>query len=61
MAAVFTLGIGVLTLANTGFITTDYQNGLLFAVAGGAGGLVSVIAGLRILGTLSNDTTRSEG
>ncbi|WP_139175353.1 hypothetical protein [Haloarcula vallismortis] len=59
MAAVLLLGIGTIVLANTGFIITDYQDGLLFAGAGGVGGLISLVAGLRILGTFSEDTNRS--
>lgn len=59
MAAVFTLGIGVLTIANASFIISDYQDGLLFFIAGATGGFVSLIAGLRILGSFSEDTNRS--
>lgn len=52
LTAVFTLGVGVVAVARTGYVVTDYQFGLLFGLAGVAGGGVALAAGLTLLGNL---------
>lgn len=52
LVVAFLLGVGVVTLADIGYITTRYQDGLLFALAGVAGGTVALVAGLKVLGSL---------
>lgn len=56
LVIVFLLGVGVVTLADAGYMMSGYQDGPVFAVAGVIGGFVALIAGLRILGTLLSST-----
>lgn len=56
LVTVFLLGICVVTVADAGYVVSDYQDGLIFGVAGLIGALVALIAGLRILGTFASST-----
>lgn len=53
LAGVFLLGIGVLTLAHTGWLLTAtrilYWQSLVFSIAGVLGGTVAGVAGVKIL------------
>lgn len=54
----FLLGVGVLTLAHTGYLLTVtsllYWQSLVFSLAGVTSGAVALVAGLKILGSLSS-------
>jgi hypothetical protein len=52
LVTVTLFGIGLVVLADTGYILSGYQDGPLFAVAGVTGGVVAVVAGLKTLGSL---------
>lgn len=54
VAAVFLLGVGVVTLADTGYVVSGYRDGPIFAAAGVAGGAVALVAGARLLGSLTS-------
>lgn len=58
LVGVFLLGIGVLTLAHTGYILTGtrilYWQSLVFSIAGLLGGVVAGVAGLKLLGSYSS-------
>ncbi|MFB6250547.1 MAG: hypothetical protein ABEI27_02475 [Halobellus sp.] len=47
----FLLGIGLVVLADTGYLTAGYQDGLLFGVGGVAGGIVALASALAWLGS----------
>lgn len=57
LVGVFLLGVGMLTLAHTGWILTAtrilYWQSLVFSIAGVLGGIVAGIAGLKILSSYS--------
>jgi Na+-transporting NADH:ubiquinone oxidoreductase subunit NqrB len=52
----FLLGVGILTVAHTGYILTVtsllYWQRLVFSAAGVIGGVIAFIAGIKILGSL---------
>lgn len=48
----FTLGVGLVGLANIGYLVASYQEGLFFAITGLAGAVVALVAGLKIIGDL---------
>ncbi|MFC4447518.1 hypothetical protein [Halorussus aquaticus] len=54
LVGVFLLGVGVLTLAHTGYILTNteilYWQRLVFSIAGVLGGVVAGVAGVKLLG-----------
>lgn len=52
LVAVFLLGICVVLLADTGYMVSGYQDGLIFAVGGLSGGTLALIAGIRALATI---------
>ncbi|WP_336337547.1 hypothetical protein [Haloarcula brevis] len=62
----FTLGIGLVTLADIGYVVTGYQEDVLFTVTGVAGGLVALAAAVTLVVDLlpessapdPDDTTR---
>lgn len=45
----FALGIGLVALGNVGYVVTGYQDDLLFAVTGVAGGVVALAAAVTLL------------
>jgi hypothetical protein len=45
----FALGIGLVTLADIGYVVTNYQDGLVFALTGVAGGVVALAATVTLL------------
>lgn len=47
------LGVGLVALAETGYVTSDYQDGAVFAVTGVVGGVVALAAGVALLGSLA--------
>jgi len=57
LVGVFLLGIGILTLAHTGWILTAtstlYWQSLVFSIAGVFGGIVAGVAGMKILSSYS--------
>ncbi|WP_135304418.1 hypothetical protein [Haloarcula amylovorans] len=52
LVVAFSLGIGIVVLADTGYMLSGYQDGPIFAAAGIAGGIVALVAGLRLLGSV---------
>ncbi|WP_123534301.1 hypothetical protein [Halosimplex salinum] len=59
MSLVFVLGVGVVTLANTGYVVSGYQDGLLFALAGVAGGTVALASALTWVGDFASQEAGS--
>jgi hypothetical protein len=57
LVAVFLLGVGVVTLADAGYVVSGYQDGLVFAVAGVSGGFVALVAGVKLLGSFTTRGT----
>ena len=55
LAIAFLLGIGVIALANMGYLLTfpTFLYSLVFSIAGVIGGVVALIAGLKLLGSYS--------
>lgn len=51
----FLLGVGIITLAHIGYVQNAnrilYWQSLVFSVAGVLGGVVALVAGIRILGS----------
>ncbi len=54
LVAVFLLGLGVIALADIAYNVSGYGNGPIPAVVGVTGGLIALIAGIKVLGTLSD-------
>ncbi|MFC6864080.1 hypothetical protein ACFQGE_11500 [Halomicroarcula sp. GCM10025817] len=48
----FALGVGLVALANIGNVVTGYQDGLLFALTGVAGGVVALAAAVTLIDDL---------
>lgn len=51
LAIVFLLGVGLVALADTGYMTSGYQDGSIFALAGVSGAVVALAAVLTWLGS----------
>lgn len=49
LVVAFLLGVGVIALADMGYITSGYEDGPIFALVGVAGGTVALAAGLKVL------------
>lgn len=49
LLSTFLLGVGVVTVANTGYILSNYQDELIFAIAGAAGCIVALAAIIQLL------------
>lgn len=62
MAIAFLLGVGLIALADVGYITTTYQDSLLFAIVGVVGGTFALVSGLWLLRDLGggSEDTREE-
>jgi|GEM_PF-1661823 len=58
--ATFAIGIGVVAIAEAGYIVSNYQDGLVFAVGGIAGGAVALLAGLALLSDLGSGGDRPD-
>ncbi|QIO25083.1 hypothetical protein [Haloarcula sp. JP-L23] len=54
LAAVVLLGVGLMVLADTGYILSGYVDGAIFGAAGVIGGVVALGSGLKLLGSLAN-------
>lgn len=53
LVAVFLLGVCVIALADIAYNLSGYSSGPIPAVIGVTGGMIALIAGLRVVGTLS--------
>ncbi|WP_049931042.1 hypothetical protein [Halosimplex carlsbadense] len=58
--ATFAIGVGVVAIADAGYIVSNYQDELVFAVGGVAGGAVALLAGLTLLSDLGSGGDRPE-
>lgn len=61
----FLLGVGVITLAHTGYVLTVtsllHWQSLVFSVAGVSGGVIALVAAIKVLGSfLSSENSSSE-
>lgn len=52
LVVAFLLGVGVVALADAGYVVSGYQDGVVFGAAGVAGGTVALVAGLWVLSDL---------
>lgn len=53
LVAVFLLGVSVIALAHIAYTVSGYGDGPITAAVGVTGGLIALVAGVRVLGTLS--------
>lgn len=53
LVAVFLLGVGVVTLADIAYIAADYEGGAISAAIGVTGGVIALIAGVKVLTSFS--------
>lgn len=56
LLSAFLLGVGVITVADIGYILTDYQDELIWAIAGVAGGIIALAAGIQFVRTYLPDS-----
>lgn len=52
LIAVFLLGVAVILLADVAYLVSNYEAGGISATAGVIGGTISLIAGVKVLGSL---------
>jgi hypothetical protein len=57
LLSTFLLGVGVVTVADMGYILSNYQDEVVWAIAGFAGGLVALAAGIQFVRTYLPDAT----
>ena len=55
LLSTFLLGIGVVTVADMGYILTNYQDEIIWAIAGVAGGMIALAAGIQFVRTYLPD------
>jgi len=55
LLSTFLLGVGVVTVADMGYILSNYQDEVVWAIAGVAGGLVALAAGIQFVRTYFPD------
>jgi len=55
LVSTFLLGVGVVAIADMGYLLTNYQDGLIWAITGVVGGVVALAAGIQFLRTYLPD------
>ncbi len=55
LLSVFLLGVGVITVADMGYMLTNYQDELIWAISGVTGGIIALAAGIQFVRTYIPD------